>query len=82
MSDIIDFKPNSYDEAVGQQVWRDTFVEEYASIMKNDVWDIMTRPKGKLVVNLKRIYKIKHATNGNIKKHKARFMVRGFSQKE
>ena len=28
------------------------------------------------------IYKIKHATNGSIEKHKTRFMARGFSQKE
>ena len=28
------------------------------------------------------IYKIKHAADGSIEKYKARFMVRGFSQKE
>ena len=33
-------------------------------------------------VNSKWIYKIKHATDGSIEKYKARFMARGFSQKE
>ena len=50
--------------------------------MKNDVWDIVPRPKGKSVVTSKWIYKIKHATNGSIEKYKARFVARGFSQKE
>jgi hypothetical protein len=34
------------------------------------------------VVNSKWIYNNKHATDGNIKKYKARFVARGFSHKE
>jgi hypothetical protein len=57
-------------------------VEEYASMIKNNVWEIVTRPLNKSVVSSKWIYKIKHATNGSIDKNKARFVARGFSQKE
>ena len=57
-------------------------IEEYQSIMKNDVWDIVPRPEGNSVVTSKWIYKIKHATDGSIEKYKARFVARGFSQKE
>jgi len=57
-------------------------MEEYQSIMKNDVWDIVPRPKKKSVVTSKWIYKIKHAVDGIIDKFKARFVARGFSQKE
>ena len=57
-------------------------IEEYQSIMKNDVWDVVPRPKGKSVVTSKWIYKIKHAAYGSIEKYKARFVARGFSQKE
>jgi hypothetical protein len=56
--------------------------EEYHSIMKNDVWDIVPKPKGKSVVTSKWIYKIKHATDGSVKKYKVRFVARGFSQVE
>jgi hypothetical protein len=56
--------------------------EEYQSIMKNDVWDIVPRPKGKSVVTSKWIYKIKHAADGSVEKYKARFLARGFSQVE
>jgi hypothetical protein len=56
--------------------------EEYQSILKNDVWDVVPRPEGKSVVTSKCIYKIKHAVDGSIEEYKARFVARGFSQIE
>ena len=56
--------------------------KEYQSILKNDVWKIVPRPKGKSIVSSKWIFKIKHAADGSIEKYKARFVARGFSQKE
>ena len=53
MSPIIDSKPSSYEEAAGQQVWKDVVMEEYHSIIKNDVWEIVSRPEGNLVVTSK-----------------------------
>ena len=50
--------------------------------MKNDVCDIVLRPKEKSVVTSKWLYKIKHATDSSVEKYKARFVARGFSQKE
>ena len=57
-------------------------IEEYQSVMKNDVWDVVPRPEGKSVVTSKWIYNIKHVANGSIEKYKARFVAHGFSQKE
>jgi hypothetical protein len=82
MSHIIDTEPSCHGEAIGHQVWKDAMVEEYHSILKNDVWDIVLRPKGKSVVTSKWIYKIKHTTDGSVEKYKARFVARGFSQVE
>jgi hypothetical protein len=56
--------------------------EEYDSIINNDVWTVVPRPHGKSVVTSKWIYKIKHAADGSLEKYKARFVARGFSQKE
>jgi hypothetical protein len=82
MSSIIDVEPSSFEEATDQQVWWDAMVEEYTSIMRNDVWDIVSRPEGKSVVSSRWLYKIKHVADGSIEKFKVRFVVRGFSQKE
>ena len=55
-------------------------VEEYSSIMKNDVWDLIPIPEWKFVVSSKWIYKIKHAADGSKEKFKARLVAQGFSQ--
>ena len=57
-------------------------IEEYQSIMKNDVSDFVPRPKGKSVVTSRWIYKIKHVADSSIEKYKERFVAQGFSQKE
>jgi hypothetical protein len=82
MSHIIDFEPSCHGEATGEQVWQDAMTEEYQSILKNDVWDIVLRPEGKSVVTSKWIYKIKHAADGSVEKYKARFVARRFPQTE
>jgi hypothetical protein len=57
-------------------------LEEYRSIIKNNVWDIVLRPKEKSVVSSKWIYKIKHAADGSVEKFKEIFVSRGFTHKE
>ena len=57
-------------------------IEEYQSIIKNDVWDVVPRPKDKSIVSSKWIFKTKHSIDGSIEKFKSRFVARGFSQKE
>jgi hypothetical protein len=43
---------------------------------------VVPRPEGKSIMTSKWIYKIKHVVYGSIKNYKARFVARGFSQKE
>eukprot|EP00253_Pinus_taeda_P034357 PITA_34357 len=57
-------------------------VEEYESIVRNIVWDVVLRPKNKSVVSSRWLYKVKKAIDGSVEKHKARFVARGFSQVE
>jgi hypothetical protein len=79
---VIDSEPSSFDEDEKHIVWKDTIIEEYESILKNDVWEVVPRPLGKSLLVSKWIYKIKHAINDSVEKFNARFVARGFSQKE
>jgi hypothetical protein len=35
---VIDSEPSTFDEAAKHKVWNDAMIEEYESILKNDVW--------------------------------------------
>jgi hypothetical protein len=80
MSHLIDAKPSTYEQVAQHGVWQEAMMEEYASIMKNDVWEVVPRLEGKKVVGSKWIYKVKHATDGIMDKYKVRFVAKGFSQ--
>ena len=38
---INELEPSSYEQATSEHVWRDAKVEDYSSIMKNDVWEVL-----------------------------------------
>jgi hypothetical protein len=82
MTSISDVKPSSFEEVDKLQVWKDAMLEEYKSIITNNVWDIVSRPRDKSVVSSKWIYKIKHVADGSVEKFKEIFVARGFTQKE
>ena len=82
MCDLIEKEPTFFEEAIQEKEWADAMIEEYRSIIKNDVWEIVPKPKSKDVVSSKWLFKIKHVVDGSIEKYKAIFVARGFSQKE
>ena len=49
-TNIVDSKPTSYEKVSSEEVWREAMVEEYAFIIKDNVWEVVPRPEGKSVV--------------------------------
>jgi hypothetical protein len=82
MCDLLEKEPTLFEEAIQKIEWVDAMTEEYQSIIKNDVWEIVPRQKRKDVVSSKWLFKIKHVVDGRIEKYKSRFVTHGFSQKE
>jgi hypothetical protein len=82
MCDLLEKEPTYFEEAIQKKEWADSMTEEYQCITKNDVWEIVPRPKRKDAVSSKWIFKIKHVVDGSIEIYKERFVARGFSQKE
>ena len=82
MKKFINEEPTTFEEASQKKQWKEAMIEEHQSIMKNDIWEIVPRPKEKSLVTSKWVYKIKHSVDKSVDKYKARFVARGFSQKE
>jgi hypothetical protein len=63
MCDLLDEEPTCFEEAIRRKEWEDATTEEYQSIMKNEVWEIVPRSKNKDGVSYGWLFKIKHAAN-------------------
>jgi hypothetical protein len=48
--------------------------------MSNDTWDILPLLKGIQLVKCKWVYRNKYALDGNVERHKAQIVSKGFSQ--
>jgi hypothetical protein len=68
MTKLLDEEPTTFEEAIQKGQWKEAMAEEHQSIMKNEVWEIVARPKEKSVVTSKWVYKIKHAADGSMDK--------------
>ena len=77
MSDLVDKEPTCFEEATKHKECVDAMIEEFQSMIKNDVWEIVPRPKDKSVVSSKWIFKTNHVADGSIEKHKEIFLSRG-----
>ena len=51
------------------------------SLKANDVWDLVELPSDGAAVGSKWMFKLKTDADGNVKRHKARLVAQGFSQK-
>jgi hypothetical protein len=49
MTELIDVEPSTYEQATQHGVWQEAMMEEYASTMKNNIWEVVPRPEGKHV---------------------------------
>jgi hypothetical protein len=55
-------------------------MKELKSLIDNETWEIVPRPKERTVIKSKWILTVKLDVHGDIERYKARFVARGFSQ--
>jgi len=48
--------------------------------LENQTWELKTLPEGQPIVSCRWVFKLKLESDGTIKRYKARFVARGFSQ--
>eukprot|EP00253_Pinus_taeda_P013854 PITA_13854 len=67
ITELVETKPSYFEEAVDKLVWIDEMVEEYKSIVMNNVWEAVLRLRGKLVMGFRWIFKVNNSADGSIK---------------
>ena len=75
MRNLVDDELTCFEETLKKKDWMQSMIEEYQSIIKNDVWDVVPRPKDKSVVPSKWFFKTNHSVDGSIENFKAIFVT-------
>ena len=76
-----DSDPNTYRQARKSEdsaKWMEACAAEVASLVENDVFEIVDRPVGKPVITCKWLFKKKRGFSGKVEKYTARIVATGF----
>ena len=77
-----DCEPTSAQEALQDESWRQAMTSEYGSLTRNSTWDLVRLPPGRQPITGKWCFKLKTDATGTVVRKKARYVARGFSQKD
>jgi len=64
------------------EYWIKAMQEELDQFKKNEVWELVPRPKEKSIIGTKWVFKNKLDESGNIVQNKARLIAKGYYQEE
>ena len=73
--------PKTYRGGLADPSWRVAMEEEHAALLQNHTWDLVPRPPHANVVTGKWIFKHKFNADGTMERYKARWVLRGFTQR-
>ena len=79
-------EPRTYKEAMANQYhkmdWQLGMQDEIDSLLENNTWTLVTPPEKANILDGKWVYKCKRGANNTVVRYKARWVVRGFQQRE
>jgi len=61
--------------------WYRSMATELRSVIENDTWELVDRPKDQKVIDSRIVLRNKYLPNGTLEKRKARLVARGFAQR-
>jgi len=62
--------------------WKEAIDKEYNALIKNGTWILSDLPPGRKSISCKWTFKLKYKADGEVDKHKARLVARGFTQEQ
>ncbi|CAH9132817.1 unnamed protein product [Cuscuta epithymum] len=79
---ISQMEPMNVEEALEDSDWINAMQEELTQFERNQVWELVPRPKHQNVIGTKWVFKNKADEEGNIVRNKARLVAKGYCQEE
>lgn len=76
-----DHEPLTFQEIVEEDCWQSATEEEIHAIQKNDTQELTIIPLNQKVIDVKWVYKIKCAVEGEVDRYKVRLVAKGYKQK-
>jgi hypothetical protein len=73
-------EPVSFTKVEHSPSWRKAMMEEMDSIEKNGTWSLVDLPPGRKLIGVKWVFKLKRDEHRAVSKHKARLVVKGYTQ--
>jgi hypothetical protein len=67
--------------ALADPHWRAAMEEVYGALISNGTWELVPRPQGSNIVTGKWVFKHKLRADGTLNHYKARWVLRGFTQR-
>ena len=59
-------EPSCVGEALKSPQWTHAMENEHQTLLRNDTWHLVPRPKGKNVIGCKWVYKVKRKADGSV----------------
>ena len=77
---LAQFEPKKVEEALKYENWVESMHQELHQFARNDVWELVPRPKDTHVISTKWIFKNKTDEDGEIVRNKSRLVAQGYTQ--
>ena len=77
---LAQFKPKKVEEALKDENWVESMHQELHQFVRNDVWELVPRPKDTHVIGTKWIFKNKTDEDGEVVQNKSRLVAQGYTQ--
>ena len=77
-------EPKTLEEALASdhaEEWKTAIDSEYESLIENKTWELVELPSERKAIGCKWVFKVKHASNGEVERFKARLVAKGYAQK-
>ncbi|GJR06293.1 retrovirus-related pol polyprotein from transposon TNT 1-94 [Tanacetum coccineum] len=75
-------EPKNIEEAMADSAWIEAMQDELHQFDRLNVWELVDKPFGKMVIKLKWLWKNKNDEDQSVIRNKARLVAKGYAQEE